>query len=157
MSNSDIPFYEEEDDISFHFEDVAFDFPSAHTLSSWLKTAISSNNKKLGFVNFIFCNDSYLHKMNLKYLDHDTLTDVITFSYSDTVVIEGDVFISIDRVQENANVHDVSFENELHRVMIHGLLHLLDFNDKTKEDKEIMTINENKHLVILNGMILDKN
>ncbi len=157
MSNSDTPF-QDEDDIIFNFEEVIFDFPNTNIIASWLKAAISSNNKKLRFLNFIFCSDNYLHEMNVKYLDHDTLTDVITFSYSDDDdLIEGDVFISIDRVRENAKEIDIPFHNELHRVMIHGVLHLLGLNDKTNEDKEYMTSNENKLLSILNGMILDKN
>ena len=156
MSNSEKPFGEE-DDINFHFEDVKFDFPDTHIIISWLKSALSSNNKKLRSLNFIFCSDNYLHEMNVKYLYHDTLTDVITFSYSDDDELEGDVFISTDRVRENATELDIPFHNELHRVMIHGVLHLLGLNDKTKADKENMTLNENKLLSILNGMKLDKN
>ena len=156
MSNSENPFHVE-DDINFHFEDVSFDFPDTSVISSWLKIAISSNNKKLRSLNFIFCNDNYLHEMNVKYLDHDTLTDVITFTCSDDDKIEGDVFISIDRVRENAKEIDISFHNELHRVMIHGVLHLLGLNDKTKADKANMTLNENKLLSVLNGLMLDKN
>lgn len=155
MSNTDFPL-SGEDDINFHFENVAFDFSNGPILTSWVKSTISSKKKKLGFLNFIFCNDKYLHGLNVEYLDHDTLTDVITFSYSDDT-IEGDIFISIDRVQENANELKVSFTNELHRVMIHGLLHLLGFKDKTKEEKETMTKNENECLVVLDKMILDKN
>jgi len=155
MSKTEFPLHEEED-ITYHFEDVEFEFLNKPILNSWLKSTVSSKEKKLGFLNFIFCKDNYLHKMNVEYLNHDTLTDVITFSYADDR-IEGDIFISIDRVKENANDLDISFDNELHRVMIHGVLHLLGFKDKTKEDKALMIKNENENLAILNGIILDKN
>ena len=155
MSKTEFPLYEEED-ITYHFEDVEFEFLNKPILNSWLKSSVSSKEKKLGFLNFIFCTDNYLHKMNVDYLNHDTLTDVITFSYADDR-IEGDIFISIDRIKENATDLNISFDNELHRVMIHGVLHLLGFKDKTKEDKDLMTKNENENLAILNGMILDKN
>lgn len=156
MSNSENPILEE-DDINFHSEDLNFDFPDTSIITSWLKSALSSNNKKLRSLNFIFCSDNYLHEMNVKYLGHDTLTDVITFSYSEDEKMEGDIFISIDCVRVNAKELHIPFLNELHRVMIHGVLHLLGLNDKTKADKENMTLNENKLLSILNGMILNKN
>ena len=155
MSNTDFPF-DTQNDISFHLEEIHFDFPNQPILSAWIKAIIASKKKQLGFVNFIFCNDNYLHNLNVQYLDHDTLTDVITFSYSEDNNIEGDIFISIERVKENANELNISFEKELQRVMIHGVLHLLGLNDKTAEEKEIMTQNENDCLEVLNGMILDK-
>jgi len=155
MSETDFPF-REEDEITYHFEEVYFDFPYLSILSTWIKNVVASKNNQLSFLNFIFCNDDYLHNLNVQYLDHDTLTDIITFTYSDDS-IEGDIFISIERVKENANNLNIPFEKELHRVMIHGVLHLLGLKDKTKEDKEIMTKNENDCLDILNGMILDKN
>jgi len=155
MSETDFPF-REEDEITYHFEEVYFDFPYQSILSTLIKNVVASKNNQLSFLNFIFCNDDYLHNLNVQYLDHDTLTDIITFTYSDDS-IEGDIFISIERVKENANNLNIPFEKELHRVMIHGVLHLLGLKDKTKEDKEIMTKNENDCLDILNGMILDKN
>ena len=156
MSDPETPF-QVENDINYYFEDVNFDFSNSSILTLWFKSIVASNDRILRTLNFIFCNDKYLLEINLKYLDHDTLTDVITFSYSEDKAIEGDIFISAERVKENAANLKVSFENELHRVMIHGLLHLIGLDDKTKEGKEIMTNNENKHLSILNGMILDKN
>ena len=155
MSNPDFPVFNEEEDITFHFEDIEFNLSNIQILSDWLRAIISSKNKKLSFLNYIFCSDEYLHDINMKYLNHDTLTDVITFPYSDDL-IEGDVFISIDRIRENAVKLNVPFENELHRVMVHGLLHLLGLNDKTENEKKIMTKNENESLSLLNGMILDK-
>ncbi len=154
MSNPDIPFFEG-DDITYHFENIQFDFTDKSIITSWLKASITSYHKKLNVLNFIFCNDHYLHDLNVKYLNHDTFTDVITFSYSDEN-IEGDIFISIDRIRENSNEFGISFNNELYRVMIHGVLHLVGFNDKTSKEKENMTKMENVHLAILNGMILDK-
>ena len=157
MSKTDFPFDNEEENITYHFEEVLFDFPNKPILSTWIKSVVVSKKKQLGFLNFIFCNDEYLYNLNVQYLDHDTLTDVITFSYSDDDKIEGDIFISIERIKENAIELNIPFEKELQRVMIHGVLHLLGLNDKNIEDKEIMTKNENKCLDILNGMILDKN
>lgn len=151
MSSFEIP-SPGDDDICYHSEDVKFDLPHESLITSWLKAAISSKNKNLSLINFIFCSDLYLHDLNVKYLNHDTFTDVITFSYSDAG-LEGDIFISIDRVRENAEELGVSFENELCRVMIHGVLHLLGYNDKTQEDKEKMTSNENELLAILNEML----
>ena len=155
MSNPDFPVFNEEEDITFHSEDIAFNLSNIQILSDWLKIIIDSNNKKLSFLNYIFCSDEYLHDINMKYLNHDTLTDVITFPYSDDL-IEGDIFISIDRIRENAVKLNVPFDNELHRVMVHGLLHLIGLNDKTENEKKLMTKNENESLSILNGMILDK-
>ena len=155
MSNPDFPVFNEEEDITFHSEDIEFNLSNIQILSNWLRAVISSKNKKLSFLNYIFCSDEYLHDINIKYLNHDTLTDVITFPYSEDL-IEGDIFISIDRIRENAIKLNVPFENELHRVMVHGLLHLLGLNDKTENEKIIMTKNENESLSLLNGMILDK-
>lgn len=154
MSNPDFPL-KGKGEINFHFEDTAFDFPNVTILTAWLNATAFSKNKKINFLNYIFCTDDFLHNLNVEYLNHDTLTDVITFSYSDKEKeIEGDVFISIDRVKENALELDVLFENELYRVMVHGLLHLLGLKDKTVEDKKEMTTNENEYLAILEELIL---
>ena len=106
--------------------------------SSWLNEIIIEENKILGDIVYIFCDDDYLLAKNIKYLNHNTLTDVITFDYSKNKLISGDILISIDRVHENSNIFGVQFLNELQRVMAHGLLHLLGYNDKTEiEEKEI--------------------
>ena len=106
--------------------------------SVWLNEIIIEENKILGDIVYIFCNDDYLLAKNIKYLNHNTLTDVITFDYSKNKLISGDILISIDRVHENSNIFGVQFLNELQRVMAHGLLHLLGYNDKTEiEEKEI--------------------
>ena len=106
--------------------------------SSWLNEIIIEEKKILGDIVYIFCDDDYLLAKNIKYLNHNTLTDVITFDYSKNKLISGDILISIDRVHENSNIFGVQFLNELQRVMAHGLLHLLGYNDKTEiEEKEI--------------------
>ena len=104
----------------------------------------------MGDINYIFCSDNYLHQINFQYLDHDTFTDIITFDQSDKDQIEGDIFISIDRVHENANERNISFVNELHRVMIHGILHLLGYNDKTPKEKQLMREKEDECLSLRN-------
>ena len=153
MINDGLPLFEK-DEISFFFEDIEFDLQNQELLISWIKATIEKEQQQLGQLNFIFCSDNYLYVMNLKFLKHDTLTDIITFPYSDSL-IEGDIFISVDRVRENAITFAHSFEQELNRVMIHGVLHLLGFGDKTEKEKIQMTAKENEYLSLLNGMKLD--
>ena len=106
--------------------------------SVWLKNVITNEDKILGNVVYVFCNDNYLLEQNIKFLKHDYLTDIITFDYCKGNVVSGDILISTERVEENAKKYKVEFMLELDRVMVHGLLHLLGYNDKTKEDiKEI--------------------
>ena len=104
----------------------------------WIKNVILEENKELGEVNYIFCDDKYLLKKNIKYLDHDTLTDIITFNYCEGDMISSDIMISIERVMENSSIFENSFSDELNRVMIHGILHLIGYNDKTDGEKEII-------------------
>lgn len=115
---------------------------------NWLNEVIHTEGKELGEIVFVFCNDSYLLQKNIQFLKHNTLTDVISFDYCKGNKISGDVLISIDRVKENAKIFDVSFLNELERVMVHGLLHLLGYKDKTKADINIMRSKENFYLSI---------
>ena len=140
--------------INFHIEDISFNLDNETILVGWLKNVINSEQSNLVNLNFIFCSDSYLHKINLEYLNHDTFTDVITFPYSEDAV-EGDIFISVDRVRENASNLKLSFDVELYRVMVHGLLHLLHYADKTDEEVLVMRNKENAYLELLNGMKLD--
>lgn len=147
---------EQEENINFYVEDIDFTLSNHLLIFDWIKNTIVNEGKKLRYLNFIFCSDNYLHKINVEYLNHDTFTDVITFPYSKDNYIEGDIFISIDRIKENAQSFNVSFENELHRVMIHGTLHLLGYLDKSTEEKTLMTQKENEYLSKLNGMKLDK-
>ena len=152
MNFPDLP--DSENQINFHFEDTSFKLSQADLLIQWLNATISAEKQSLSFLNYIFCSDNYLHDMNVKYLQHDTLTDVITFPYSETE-IEGDIFISVDRIEDNAKSFNVPFETELHRVMVHGLLHLLGFGDKKEAEKVLMRKKENEYLQSLTGMILD--
>lgn len=126
--------------VTFHTEDILFNLPfKASIIKDWLIQLALVEDKKLFRITYIFCSDHYLHKINLEYLNHDTLTDIITFPYSDNLSnIEGDIFISIDRIRENAITFKASFEEELVRVIAHGLLHLCGYQDKTDEEKELM-------------------
>lgn len=121
------------------------DFNSEFFVLSFTKL-LEQESKVLGDISIIFVTDSYLLEMNQKYLDHDYYTDIITFDYCVTNIVSGDLFISVDRVQENAGIVNVGFLTELHRVMIHGILHLCGYNDQTDEEKRVMRELENKYL-----------
>jgi probable rRNA maturation factor len=128
-------------------EDINIKIKNKLAIKNWLKSTVELEKKKLGELNYIFCSDEYLLEMNVSYLNHDTLTDIITFDNSETEgLIVGDIFISIDRVQENATTFEVEFTDELHRVMVHGALHLLGYKDKKKAEKEKMREKENYYL-----------
>ncbi|QSE98146.1 rRNA maturation RNase YbeY [Fulvivirga lutea] len=125
--------------IHFFNEDVPQPIENSKIVTSWLKKIISENEFELEELNYIFCSDEYLHSINVSYLEHDDYTDIITFDNSEIKnTIEGDIFISTERVTENANSFKVSFQEELHRVMAHGLLHLLGYADKTESQKTEM-------------------
>lgn len=132
--------------IEYFTEDTNFTLEDPEELSNWIGSVIDAEGKNLIQLNFIFCSDAYLHQINLEYLDHDTLTDIITFPYSDPPKIHGDIFISVDRIKENAEKFEVSFSEELHRVIIHGVLHLCGYGDKLPEEKTLMTRKENEAL-----------
>ena len=119
---------------------------SIENYSKWVKKIILKEKKIVGDIVFVFCNDKYMLEKNIKFLNHDTLTDVITFDYCKGEIISGDIIISIDRVKENATIFNVSFSNELERVMAHGLLHLLGYKDKNKKDALIMREKENFYI-----------
>jgi probable rRNA maturation factor len=142
--------------INFHTEDVAFTIKNKTRIKKWIIQTIEAKKRKAGDINFIFCADTYLLAINKQYLNHDTFTDIITFDYSKesiTKPISGDIFISIDRIKENAASFSKTIENELHRVIIHGVLHLLGYKDKTRDAKEEMTKQENRCLKVLDKMI----
>lgn len=120
--------------IFFHTEDVSFKLEDENQVADWLNDLVAKYNKETGELNYIFCSDSYLLKMNQEHLDHDFFTDIITFDYCENGVISGDLFISIDRTNENAKTFGKTQKNELNRVIAHGLLHLLGFKDKSPED-----------------------
>ena len=135
--------------ISFHNEDVKFTLKNKAILKEWIKSTIEKRKRKAGDLNFIFCSDEHLLGINKQYLDHDTYTDIITFDYSKEdakLPVSGDIFISIERVKENAEKFSKTFENELHRVIIHGTLHLLGYADKSKAAKAEMTAAEDESL-----------
>lgn len=133
--------------IHFFEEDIISNLKKKKNTKSWLKDSILSEGKKLGTLNYIFCSDDYLHKMNVDFLQHDTLTDIITFDQSEVEnKIEGDIFISVERVQENAKKFNTTYIDELNRVMIHGALHLIGYKDKKKADQELMRSKEDYYL-----------
>ncbi len=132
--------------ILYFKEDIDFDLPSETRLEAWIKATIATEQAKLQQLSYIFCSDTYLHQLNVEYLDHDTLTDVISFPYAEPPNIQGDIFISIDRIRENAATFGVAFEQELLRVMSHGLLHFCGYGDKTEAEAQLMRTKENEAL-----------
>ena len=138
--------------VYFSNGDIDFSLGNEELIKDWISAIIFRHNKKLGKINYLFCSDQMVYDMNLRFLNHDTLTDIITFDYVNGNLISGDITISIDRVGENATLFDTSFEHELHRVIIHGVLHLLGFKDKTPDDAAIMRAKENESLQILDSM-----
>ena len=121
-------------DIYFHKENVSLDLNLTY-VEHWIKSSLFALGHKQSDLTFIFCSDSYLKKINKDYLNHDYFTDVITFDYSNKEVIKGDIYISVERVEDNATTYDVTFNEEIFRVIIHGVLHLCGFNDKSKDDQ----------------------
>ena len=111
-----------------------------------VKQIALSEGKKIGDINYIFCDDVYLHKINVQYLQHDTLTDIITFDYTEGITLNSDIYISIERVRENAGIFGVTFEQELLRVLAHGILHLCGYKDKTPADSELMRTKEEEKM-----------
>lgn len=133
--------------INFHSESIDFRVTNPIKTKRWLKSVIESEGFELGEINYIFCNDEYLHKINVEYLDHDTLTDIITFDNSeDEALIEGDIFVSIERITDNSNDFKTSFEHEFRRVIVHGILHLCGYYDKTDEDEKQMRTKEDHYI-----------
>ena len=133
--------------IHYFTEDISFTLKHKTIIRNWLKETITAEGYQLQELNFIFCSDEYLLGINQQYLDHDTYTDVITFDNSEELkTIVADIFISIDRIRENAAEFSKDFQNELCRVMVHGTLHLLGYTDKSKADKAGMTAKEDHYL-----------
>ena len=135
--------------ISFVSEDVSFNLKTHLLVEKWIKATLVAENKILGEITYIFCSDNYLHKINLEHLNHDTFTDIITFNYNVDEIINSDIFISIDRVKDNAETYNITFQNELYRVIIHGVLHLIGYDDKTVSDKKTMRSKEDFYLSLL--------
>jgi rRNA maturation RNase YbeY len=136
--------------IEYNYE-TNFILKNEHLMSDWIQSCIQEEGYNLGEVNYIFCDDAYLHKLNVEFLKHDTLTDIISFDNTLGKLINGDIFISVERVKENAKIFKTSFDNELHRVMIHGILHYLGYKDKSEEEKKAMRSKENQYLLSLNN------
>ncbi len=135
--------------ITFNSE-TSFTLKNQKKLVKWIGDVISSEGFQVGEINYIFCNDSYLNKINQEFLNHDTFTDIISFDYTLGKEVGGDIFISIERVLENAEKFNEVFENELYRVMIHGILHFMGYKDKTKKEKTLMRTKEDEKIFILN-------
>ena len=132
--------------IRFHSEDISFIPKLKGLLRQWIENTLRSEQSQAGEINIIFCSDGHLLALNKQYLKHNTFTDIITFDYSTGAKRSGDIFISIPRVEENAKQYKVSFEDELHRVIIHGILHLTGYTDKSSSEKLIMRQKEEKYL-----------
>jgi probable rRNA maturation factor len=133
--------------IQFSNQEIRFVLRNKLKIREWVKTILKEEGRRTGDIAYVFCHDEYLLKLNQQYLKHQTLTDIITFDYSEKDIISGDIFISLDRIKENSFSYSRSFEEELGRVMAHGILHLAGYKDKTVEDKKKMTEKENTYLV----------
>lgn len=135
--------------ITFHSYIKTFKLNRKSHLKKWIQTIIEKNKKVPGNIFYSFVSDEEILKTNIQFLKHNTYTDIITFNYNDGKVINSEIFISIERVHENAKILNENFEDELHRVMIHGILHLLGYSDKTKKEKELIRKKENEYLKLL--------
>ena len=136
--------------IFFFSEGVSFLLRNKKKIRDWITATVLNEKKEPDSINYIFCDDDYLHKLNMQYLNHDTFTDIITFDNSESnKEITGDIFISIARVKDNSKKYKVSFYNELYRVIIHGVLHLIGYKDKTSHEAELMRKKEDYYLSLL--------
>ena len=131
--------------ISFNYE-TDFELENEAHYEDWISRIIESEGFDEGEINYIFCDDEYLHKINVEYLDHDTLTDIISFDYTVGNVLQGDIFVSVERVLDNANDFNVSFEEELKRVLSHGVLHYCGYKDKSPKDEALMRSKEEEKM-----------
>ena len=138
--------------INFNYE-TKFKLDNEQSILRWVSGVITSEGFKEDEINYIFCDDNYLHKLNVEFLSHDTLTDIISFDYSIGKNLQGDIFISVERVRDNAQDFEVSFESEINRVIVHGILHYCGYKDKSEEDANIMRSKENFYLeqLVLNS------
>ena len=136
--------------IQYFNEDVPLPKIRKRNSTKWIRETILSEEKRVGDISFIFCSDNYLLEVNKTYLDHDYFTDIITFDYVEGTLINGDIFISVDRVLDNSVQFKTTFEDELNRILIHGILHLVGYKDKNKKDKLLMTEKEDFYLKLLN-------
>ncbi len=133
--------------INFFSEETDFTLENSDNFIKWIQKTVESYDSKIALINYIFCSDEYLHRINVAHLDHDTYTDIITFQYNESnEALESDIYISVDRVRENAAEFEVEEAQELRRVMIHGVLHLLGLGDKTEDEKKEMRNKEDYFL-----------
>ena len=130
------------------YSETDFKIENSKALSHWISEIILQENYQLGDLTYVFCDDAYLHKLNVQFLNHDTLTDIISFDNSLGKQIHGEIYISIERVKENASTYRVAFLEELHRVIIHGVLHFCGYKDKGKQEQDTMTRMENRALAL---------
>lgn len=133
--------------INFNYESE-FTLENEEAIATWLSAVIASENKTEGEINYIFCDDEYLHKINVEYLNHDTLTDIISFDYTMGNEIGGDIFVSVERVLDNSKDYNTSFDEELKRVLVHGVLHYCGYKDKSEDDETVMRSKEDEKLTM---------
>ena len=138
--------------IYFSSENIHFDLKGKMRVKRWITDIIKAQGKKVGDISYLFCDDAYLIEVNRSYLNHDTYTDIITFDYVEDNLISGDIMISVERVKENAQLFGSTFDQELHRVIIHGILHLLGQGDKTALEAAQMRKKEEAALAVWNSM-----
>ena len=139
--------------IRYFNEDIKFVFKQKLLNNRWLKTVAGSEMRRIGDINIIFCSDNYILDVNIKYLGHDYFTDIITFDYCEKDVLSGDLFVSIDSVRENAGFYGTSFEDELNRVIVHGILHLIGYDDHTEEEVKQMRAKKNYYLEMRKSLL----
>lgn len=139
--------------IYFSTENLDFELENESRVKKWIITIVNAQNKRVGNIGYLFCDDAYLINVNRTYLNHDTYTDIITFDYVEGNVVSGDIMISVERVRENAALFNSTFEQELHRVIIHGVLHLLGQADKSDEEAVEMRKKEEKALALWNTIV----
>ena len=135
--------------ISYHAEDISFPKIKRREITNWIKEIASDYNKRVGEISYIFCSDEKILQINQQYLNHDYYTDIITFDYSEENTISGDLFLSLDTIKSNSDKYHVDYQQEMYRVIIHGILHLCGLKDKTPKEEKIMRDSENKALTIL--------
>jgi probable rRNA maturation factor len=133
--------------INFNYESD-FTLDNEEAIASWISNVLVSENKNEGEINYIFCDDDYLHKINLEYLNHDTLTDIISFDYTMGNEVSGDIFVSIERVIDNAKDYNTDFNEELKRVLVHGVLHYCGYKDKSEEEEAVMRSKEEEKIAM---------
>lgn len=139
--------------VRYFKEDIKFDFRKALVTNRWFRLVAGSEMRKIGDINVIFCSDNYILDVNMKYLQHDYFTDIITFDYCEGDVLSGDLFISIDSVRENSIYYKTEFTEELDRVLVHGILHLIGYDDHSDEDIKVMREKENYYLQLKSAVL----